>query len=77
MFRKLFNALLVRETALFHNRTLKPIIARNMTLAFGQSELIDKWKTRFEEEKVPEVEASLENILGHVLDKDKVKIIEP
>lgn len=42
------------------------------TMSFGQSELIDKWKTKFEEEKVPEVESSLENILGHVLDKDKV-----
>lgn len=31
------------------------------------SELLDKWKKRFETEEVSEVESSLRNILAHVL----------
>lgn len=74
MFLKMFNILVARESSLLNNVTLKPLLGRNAyaTVAYGQSELIDKWKSRFEEEKVPEVDASLENILEHVLDKDKI-----
>lgn len=75
MFWKVLNTLVARESSLLTNVSLKSLLARNLTtVAFGQSDLIDKWKSRFEEEKVPEVDASLENILEHVLDKDKDKV---
>lgn len=70
----MLNILVARESPLLSNVTMKSFLGRNTyaTVAYGQSELIDKWKSRFEEENVPEVDASLENILEHVLDKDKI-----
>lgn len=37
-----------------------------------ESELIEKWRRKLEDEKVPEIDVSLEHILDHILDKDKV-----
>lgn len=34
--------------------------------------LLDKWRTKFSNEKVPEVESSIENILAHVVDEKQV-----
>lgn len=73
MFLKTFNSLFLRESSLLNGLSLKPLVFRHMTMSFSQSELIDKWKTKFEEEKVPEIESSLENILERVLDKEKVR----
>lgn len=72
MMLKLFNSFLLKERPLFNNVTIKPLLLRNISMAYGESELIDKWKLKFEEENVPEVDASLENILDHVLDREKV-----
>lgn len=54
--------------------SIKNLIVRNISGTYGdyESELIEKWKRKFEEEKVPEVETSLEQILEHVVDKEKV-----
>lgn len=74
MLLKILNSFLLKETTLFNNVTVKPILLRNLSMAYGECELIDKWKSKFEEEKVPEVDASLENILDHVLDNEKKKV---
>lgn len=37
-------------------------------------EIFDKWKSRFQDEKVPEINASLSNILGHIIGERKVNI---
>lgn len=57
--------------------SIKNIFVRNLSGSYGtfESELIEKWKRKFEEEKVPEVETSLEHILEHVIDKEKVRVI--
>lgn len=49
-------------------------LTRNIsgTLGTYESELIEKWKQKLENEKVPEIENSLEHILDHVLEKEKV-----
>lgn len=38
----------------------------------GSVNLMEKWKNKFEEEKVPEVQSSLKIILAHVLNVKKV-----
>lgn len=38
----------------------------------GSMSLVEKWKTKFEEEKIPEVQSSLKILLGHVLNVKKV-----
>lgn len=40
--------------------------------ASGSISLLEKWKTKFQEEKVPEIESSINNILAHVLQIKKV-----
>lgn len=40
--------------------------------ASGSINLLEKWKTKFQEENVPEVESSIKNILAHVLKIKKV-----
>lgn len=37
-----------------------------------ESDLLDKWKEKFTDLNVPEIDLSLEYILMHVLDKEKV-----
>lgn len=55
---------------------IKNLFVRNISGTYGkyESELIEKWKRKFEEEKVPEIETSLEQILEHVIDKEKVSL---
>lgn len=43
------------------------------TLGKFESELLEKWKQKLEDEKVPEIETSLEHILDHILEKEKVR----
>lgn len=38
----------------------------------GSVNLLEKWKSKFEEEKVPEIQSSLKIILAHVLNVKKV-----
>lgn len=38
----------------------------------GSVNLLEKWKNKFDEEKVPEVQSSLKIILAHVLNVKKV-----
>lgn len=47
---------------------------RTLNIALGKSEteLIDKWKQKFAEEKIPEIDTSIKHILDHVAQKDKV-----
>lgn len=40
----------------------------------GSVNLLEKWKNKFEEEKIPEVQSSLKIILAHVLNVKKVCI---
>lgn len=55
-------------------QSVQNYLSRNIsgTLGSFESELIEKWKQKMENEKVPEIEASLEHILDHILEKEKV-----
>lgn len=57
-------------------QSIKNILLRNISGTYGtyESELIEKWKRKLEEEKVPEIEISIEQILQHVLDKELVSM---
>lgn len=48
---------------------------RTLNIVFGKSEneLIEKWKQKFAEENISEVDVSIKHILDHVVQKDKVK----
>lgn len=56
----------IANSLIFHTRFLSKT---NIPLTNSN---LEKWKTRFEEEKVPEVNSSLNNILSHVLQQKKV-----
>lgn len=55
-------------------QSLQNSLLRNVSGTVGsyESELIEKWKQKLEDEKVPEIETSLEHILDHILEKEKV-----
>lgn len=57
-------------------QSVQNYLSRNIsgTLGSYESDLIAKWKQKLEEEKVPEIETSLEHILDHILEKEKVRI---
>lgn len=46
--------------------------ALNFALGKSDTELINKWKQRFADEKIPEIEPSIRNILEHVIRKEMV-----
>lgn len=58
-------------------QSMQNILSRNIsgTLGSFESELIEKWKQKLESEKVPEIETSLEHILDHILEKEKVRLM--
>lgn len=58
-------------------QSMQNALTRNIsgTLDACESELIDKWKQKFESANIPEIDVSLEHILDHVLHKDKVKTV--
>lgn len=65
MFLRRINRLLSND-----NITINKIFHRYA----GSVNLLEKWKNKFEEEKVPEVQSSLKIILAHVLNVKKVCI---
>lgn len=56
-------------------QSMQSVLSRSIggTLGSYESELIEKWKQKLENEKVPEIETSLEHILDHILEKEKVR----
>lgn len=66
--RQFTNKFLVPATS-----TLSKNLCRNINGILGtyESELIDKWKQKFAEENVPEIDTSVEQILQHIIEKDK------
>lgn len=65
MFLRRFNSLLSNDKITINN-----IFHRYV----GSVNLLEKWKNKFEEEKIPEVQSSLKIILAHVLNVKKVCI---
>lgn len=65
MFLRRFNSLLSNDRATINN-----IFHRYA--GAGSINLLEKWKNKFEEEKIPEVQSSLKIILAHVLNVKKV-----
>lgn len=47
--------------------------ALNFTLGKSDTELVNKWKQRFADEKISEIEPSIRHLLEHVIKKEKVK----
>lgn len=59
------------------NETRSPLLHRTMASSGSggsTDELMEKWKLRLIEQKVPEVESSLNNIMAHVLNLQRVII---
>lgn len=48
--------------------------ALNISLGKSETELVDKWKQRFADEKITEIDPSIRNILEHVIRKNKVNL---
>lgn len=63
MFLRCINRLLSSDSS-----TVNKIFHRHA----GSVNLLEKWKSKFEEEKIPEVQSSLKIILAHVLNVKKV-----
>lgn len=55
-------------------QSVQNYLSRNISGSLGsyESELVEKWKQKLENEKVPEIETSLGHILDHILETDKV-----
>lgn len=47
--------------------------ALNIALGKSETELVNKWKQRFADENISEIEPSIRHILEHVIRKEKVK----
>lgn len=61
-----------RINRLLSNDNINKIFHRHA----GSVNLLEKWKNKFEEEKVPEIQSSLKIILAHVLNVKKVCVLQ-
>lgn len=70
MFLQSVNRLFSAKT-LFSVKTL-----RCSNIAFGRSELIDKWMQKFASENISEPERSIRHILEHIVGQNQVEFLK-
>lgn len=67
--QKLSKRLLSATTSVVNTHFLRTL---NYALGRSETELIDKWKQKFAEENITEIDTSIQHILEHVIEKEKV-----
>lgn len=73
MFLQKLSKRLFTFNAILNASTLRCL---NVALGSAESEIIDKWKRKFANEKISEIESSIKHILDHVLEQKKVTKIQ-
>lgn len=71
MFLQKFSARLLLATNVIKKRTLCTL---NYALGKPETEIIDKWKRKFVDENISEIDSSIRHILDHVIEKSQVSI---
>lgn len=69
MFLQKFSKRLLTAASFLNVNTVRTL---NYALGRSESELIEKWKQKFADENISEIDTSIRHILEHVIEKDKV-----
>lgn len=72
MFLQKLSRRLLSATSVVNVNTLRTL---NFALGRSETELIDKWKQKFAEENISEIDTSIKHILEHVIEKEKVNSV--
>lgn len=71
MFLQRFSTRLLLATNVVNKSTFRSL---NYALGKPETEIIDKWKRKFADGNISEIDSSIRHILDHVIEKSQVRI---
>lgn len=71
MFLQKFSTRLLLATNVINKSTLRTL---NYAIGKPETEIIDKWKRKFADENISEIDSSIRHILDHIIERSQVSV---